>query len=145
LDTDRFKEGTFEHRGPHHILPTSRGGDDSEDNIYPEEYWPPETEKHVHWHNPLFENMTPQEIIERLEEYTNSDGSLKEEFFEIFFVVKKEKPKGKTKKEWVVKPKRGKSKIRARKRAWAIVFGDMNGCEAIEWIEREFIRKEWLR
>ena len=36
------------------------------------------------------------------------------------------------------------SKVLKRKNAWNVVFASMNGKEAVEWIEREFIKKQWL-
>lgn len=125
--------------GPHHIRPSSRGGSDLEDNIYPRELWPPESGKHDLWHI-LFINMTPEEVIEKLREYMNDKGVLKEEFFATVFVLKGNGHKTKVKAK-----KKNSSKIPRRKEAWEIVFPNMNGRKAIEWIEREFIRKEWLR
>ena len=34
--------------------------------------------------------------------------------------------------------------IEKRKRAWQVVFGEMNAYDAAQWIKREFIEKEWL-
>lgn len=130
-----------QHHGPHHIIPRSRGGEKG-DNIYPPEKWPAEEEKHRYWHI-LFSNMLPGEAIRKIRKYMKRDGALRPKFFSRSFRVRKPW------KNRMIKPKidetESYNKIDKKKEAWRIVFGDMNGLEAIEWIECEFIRKEWLK
>jgi len=134
------RSGVREHTGPHHILPTSRGGVDR-DNIYPNDRWPPASRKHDYWHI-LFVNMKPEEVMEKIREYSSSGtGNLKESFFNVSFSVVESWYRGE--KKIVIKTTKRKYKA-PREKAWLVVFGDMNGHEAIEWIEQEFIRKEWL-
>ncbi len=124
-------------RGPHHIIPTSR----QRRNIYPDERWLPESEKHTYWHE-LFSNLTPREVVAIITKYMNDNGDLNDDFFSISFTVENPLKRGISAG---VKTHKHKSKIPKRKEAWRIVFGNMSGLEAIEWIEREFIRKEWLK
>jgi len=123
------------YKGLHHILPSSRGGNESRENMYPKERWGKRyKQKHDNYHI-LFVNLKPKEAVEKIAKYCDRDGKVSEEFFHTIFAV--ENKGGITER----KTTRGPGK---RKRAWGIVFGAMNGFEAIEWIEREFIRKEWL-
>ena len=132
-----------ERRGPHHIIPTSRGGEKhSGENIYPDERWPPEEQQHIYWHI-LFSNMRPEEVSKKIGEYMDNKGALNEKFFATAFSVGK--PWKNPNVTPAIKEKTNPAKILKRKSAWQIVFPGMNGREAIEWIEREFIRKEWLR
>lgn len=137
------KRRGYEYRGPHHIIPRSRGGTDDEDNIYPAHLWSPEKMQHIHWHN-IFENMRPNEAIRVLEKYTDRCGNISPEFFLKRFVVLK--PWKDLNKNPEIKEKTCSSARTARnKESWLIVFNGMNGHEAIEWIEREFIKKAWLK
>lgn len=136
------KRKRYEHRGPHHIIPSSRDGRDLENNIYPERLWPPEKMQHIHWHN-IFENMRPDEAVRALEKYTDKYGQIKNEFFRKRFVILKPW------RDLSVNPEVREQtcsleRTNRNKESWRIVFNGMNGVEAIEWIKREFIRKEWL-
>lgn len=138
----RKRRGGFEYRGPHHIIPSSRGGSDSPENIYPEHLWPPQKQQHIHWHY-IFENMRPDEAIRILEKCTDRYGNLDPEFFRQYFTVSKpwKKPDINPQiRERICSGQRTKR----NKESWNIVFPGMSGKEAIEWIRREFIRKEWL-
>ena len=128
--------------GSHHIIPRSRGGGEG-DNIFPDNRWPNGVEDHPRWHQ-ITENMKPEEVIRKIQEHTNKKGNLKEKFFTVRFMVLKPW------KEKNVDPKIKEIKVKCRtkkkrKNAWRILFDDMKSREAIEWIEREFIRKEWLK
>lgn len=79
--------------------------------------------------------------MRKIREHTNKDGTLSERFFEVRFRVSgpwKDKEKNPDIKEVQTK------KFQKRKDAWQALFGDMKVREVIKWIEREFIRKEWL-
>jgi hypothetical protein len=94
----------------------------------------------LHWHT-LVGNLRPDEAVRKLREYKNKDGSLNERFFEVRFRVSgpwKDKEKNPYIKEIQTK------KFKKRKDAWRALFGDLSAREAVEWIECEFIRKEWL-
>lgn len=137
------KRKGYEHRGPHHIIPSSRGGSGSSDNIYPEYLWPPEDGQHINWHY-IFENMRPDEVVRTLEKYTNRHGVLNQEFFRKYFTISK--PWKRLDQNPEIRERTCSSaRTKRNKESWNIVFPDMNGREAIEWIEREFIRKEWLK
>lgn len=137
----RKKRG-FEYRGPHHIIPRSRGGSGSPENIYPERLWPSKKQQHIYWHY-IFENMRPDEAVRILEKYTDQNGNLDSEFFRRHFTVSS--PWKKLDQNPKIRERTCSSKLAKRnKESWNIVFPGMNGHEAIEWIEREFIRKEWL-
>lgn len=134
------------HFGLHHIIPSSRGGGESKKNIYPGERWGENYgEKHRALHT-LFVNLTPEEIIERIKEYMEDDGSMKITFFITIFNIVSGK-RQKLEPEYN-EPKSDRRIVQSarikRQNAWKIVFGEMNGFEAIDWIEREFIKKEWL-
>ena len=125
--------------GTHHIIPSSRSGGGG-NNILPDVRWPNGIEDHLHWHT-LFCNLRPDEAVRKIREYTNKDGTVNDEFFEVRFRVLKPW------KDKAVNPKIKEvptEKFQKRKYAWQALFGDMKAREAIDWIEREFIRKEWL-
>lgn len=130
-----------ERGGFHHIIPRSRGGGEG-NNIFPDERWPNGVEDHLRWHI-LTENMKPHELIRKIREHTNRNGYLKEKFFCVrFMVLKPWKDKN-------IEPQIREIKVKARtrknrKEAWRMLFRSMKSREAIEWIDREFIRKEWL-
>jgi len=127
--------------GSHHIDPRSRGGGEG-DNIFPDNRWPNGVSDHPRWHQ-LTENMKPKEVVKKIREYTDRDGRLKERFFEVRFMVSKPW------KDKNIAPKIREIRVKARtkrkrKDAWQMLFANTNTREAVEWIEREFIRKEWL-
>lgn len=132
------------HLGRHHIRPRSRCQVNETYNAYPLELWPSESKKHNNWH--VFAvNLTPEEIVDKIEKYTNEDGSLQEAFFDIFFSVgEKCKGGGIKTDDVIIKEIHDPSEAVQRREAWQVVFPNMNGREAVEWIKREFIRKEWL-
>lgn len=138
----RKKKKFGQHQGPHHIIPGSRGGGEG-DNIFPDIRWPNGSEDHVRWHI-ITENMKPCEVVKEIQEHTNSEGNLKERFFSVrFMVLKPWKDKN-------INPEIREIEVRdrtrkKRKEAWRMLFNGMKALEAIEWIEREFIRKEWLK
>lgn len=128
--------------GSHHIIPHSRGGGEG-DNIFPDERWPNGILDHPRWHT-ITENMKPDEVIRKIREHTNGKGNLKERFFSVRFMVSKpwkDKNINPEIKEVKVRPRSRKKK----KEAWRMLFRGMNARKAIGWIEREFIRKEWLQ
>lgn len=133
------------HRGPHHIRPRSRCGEKKEiNNRYPKERWRHGSKKHDYWHV-LFANLTPKEAMNKIEKYTNADGSLQEVFFATFFCVdEKNRDMGIKTDDVYIREVYHLLRFEQRKDAWHIVFGDMNAREAVEWIKREFIDKEWL-
>ncbi|MFY9457657.1 MAG: hypothetical protein WAP23_01875 [Candidatus Spechtbacterales bacterium] len=125
--------------GTHHIIPSSRGGGGG-DNIFPDDRWPNGIGDHLHWHT-LVGNLRPDEVVRKIGEYTNRDGTLNEGFFEVRFkVLKPWKDKDINPNIKEVQTE----KFQKRKDAWQALFGDMKVREVIKWIEREFIRKEWL-
>ncbi len=129
------KRKTGWYKGLHHIIPSSRGGNESWGNIYPRERWGKKyKQKHDAYHI-LFINLKPKEVVERIAKHCGEDGKISEEFFYTIFAVEE---RGRVTER---KTSRGPGK---RRKSWDIVFGAMNGFEAIEWIKREFIRKEWL-
>lgn len=104
--------------GYHHIAPQARGGPDEAWNLY---RWSREhKKKHRAWHN-LFADLLPSEVIILVRQWTRKDGKLDLRYFRS-------------------------RRDRANKRllSWTVLFGDGTPGEAIEWIEREFIRKEWF-
>lgn len=127
--------------GLHHILPTSRGGDNNETNLYPRDRWKPYSKKHREWHV-IFVNMTPREVINAIKQHIKSDGSLNEEFFKLGFSWEEATVKGRQK--WVINTRKSTRKSERKKKAWRTLFDDWFPTDAIEWIEREFIRKEWM-
>lgn len=139
------KEEAIQHLGPHHIHPHSRIEKGEENlypsNLYPNSRWPPFSKKHKNWHL-IFSNLTPEEVIGVVLEYINKDGAVAVEFFATHFSVKESWDHGNKKIE--IEKKVNQSKIPKRRKAWEVVFGDMNGLEAVEWIEREFVSKVWL-
>jgi len=135
-----------QHRGPHHMRPSSRCMGTERNNIYPRERWPAKTKKHDNWHL-LLVNLTSEETIDKIEKYTNEDGAIREEFFSITFqVVEKYEGAGvKTDDVIIIEVALGNPlSIEKRKKAWRVVFGEMNAYDAVQWIKREFIDKEWL-
>jgi len=129
------KRKTGWYKGLHHIVPSSRGGNENVENMYPKERWGRQyKQKHDAYHI-LFVNLKPKEVVEKIAKYCGEDGKVSEEIFYTIFAVEE---RGMATER---KTNRGPGK---RKKAWQIVFGAMNGFEAIEWIKREFIRKEWL-
>ena len=115
-------------------------------NVYPRERWPAQTKKHDNWHL-LLVNLTPEEVIDKIEKYANEDGTIRKEFFSITFqVVEKYEGAGvKTDDVTIMEVGLGNPlSSEKRKRAWQVVFGEMNAHDAVEWIKREFIDKEWL-
>lgn len=132
------------HRGPHHIRPRSRCLGNEKYNIYPKERWLPESKKHDNWH--VFAvNLTPEEVVGKIKAYINEDGSLGDEFFDIFFRVEEEYEGVGVRTDAVfIQEVLDLPQAEQREEAWQIVFPGINGLEAVEWIEREFIRKEWL-
>lgn len=129
-----------EHLGPHHIQPMSRGGSDLEENKYPSERWPSESGKHAYWHV-LFSNLTPEEAILKIAEHIAKNGAVDNEFFKVNFIIKKEGGGGARKS--IIHETKNNGKV-DRRDAWQVVFGAMDGKQAIEWIQAEFIKKEWL-
>lgn len=135
-----------QHRGPHHMRPSSRCTGTERNNVYPRERWPARTKKHDNWHL-LFVNLTPKEVINKIWKYTNKDGTVREKLFAITFQVDAKDDEVGVKTDDVVIREiqlRHLDSIEKRKTAWQVVFGQMNGREAVQWIKREFIRKEWL-
>jgi len=108
------------HHGGHFIIPESLGGTKTRENVYTP--WAKhEHPKHVAWHT-LFGNSLPSEAISLVRFWTRKDGQLDMRFFT--------KPNGER---------------NGRAKAWKILFDDLTPAEAIAWIEREFVRKEWLQ
>lgn len=128
--------------GDHHIVPKARGGKRRRENIYPRSRWGEEYDQKHNAVHALAGILRPDEFVNVLRYYTDEDGEIRDAFFTVSFVaeivyvddVRKE----------VIREPKNKRKRKARKSAWKILFGNMNGKEAIEWIEREFIKKEWL-
>ena len=132
------------HLGLHHTRPRSRCRGDEAYNLYPEEFWPPESRKHNSWHV-CFSILTPEEAVEKVLKYTDADGNILKEFFDIFFRVReKYEGAGIRTDDVIIEEEYNLEHIEERKEAFQIVFPGMNGFEAVEWINREFIRKEWL-
>ena len=129
--------------GVHHIVPSSRSGGGG-DNIFPDNRWPNNAEEdHDYWHM-LADNMRPDEVVRKLREYTNRDGTINERFFYVRFRVsgpwkdRRVNPKIRTVEK--IKP----SSAKKRRNAWSALFRDMKVREVIDWIEDEFIQKVWL-
>lgn len=138
-----------EHRGPHHMFPQSRHGvENEENNIYPNERgWSGDYSAHHIAYHVLFANLIPQEVITALTWYMSKNGKLNQRFFAISFFVE-EAMIDFTVKEVVYfqKDKSDKAAIEKRETAWTLLFGKgLWANEAIKWIKREFIDKEWLQ
>lgn len=124
-DTHRSKKRVFnfsDHRshGGHFIIPESLGGQKTKDNVYTP--WAGHNNpQHVAWHI-LFGDSLPEEAISRIRVWTKKTGDWDSRYFT--------RPDGKPNK-----------RLKARK----ILFGDKMPAECIAWIEKEFIRKEWLK
>ena len=129
--------------GVHHIIPSSRGGGGG-DNILPDKRWPNSVgEDHPRWHI-LAENMRPDEFIRTVRGYINKNGTINERFFSVRFRVSKPwRDKTINPAIRVIERVRTPT-VRKRRAAWFALFPDKTVREAIEWIEREFIDKEWL-
>lgn len=104
------------HRGAHHIIPTSRNGPNSASNLY---FWPQNHyEKHTAWHA-LFLNMMPEEVMALISTWKRKDGQLDMRYF-----------------------RDRKGRIASERLSWwKTLFGDATPDEAIAWIEHEFIRR----
>ena len=90
--------------------------------------------------------MTSEEVIGKILKYTNKDGTLDKRFFRVKFKVevKSGKSENGVKKAQIKTEKVcDKNTECERKAAWGILFGAMNGYEAVAWIKKEFIRKDW--
>ena len=61
--TRKKRKKKKQHESRHHVIPSSRGGKTTDDNIAIVDKF-----KHAKYHE-LFENRTPQEIVEYLVEY----------------------------------------------------------------------------
>lgn len=109
-----------ERHGGHFIIPEFLGGQKTEENVY-RPWAGHEHPQHVAWHQ-LFGHNWPEEAINTIRLWTRRNGQLNMRYFL--------KPNGET---------------NVRYRAWKTLFDDMTPAEAIAWIKREFIRKEWLR
>ena len=139
-DSGRKPTGWF--LGLHHIRPSSRNGSNSPSNIYPKERWGTQySEKHEAWHI-NFINLTPKEVVDVIRSYTADDGNVSDQFFSMRLTVEHTLVNGK--KQKVVRLVKNKQGALKRKRAWMFFFGDLDVQHAIKWIEREFIKKEWL-
>lgn len=136
------KEKQSEYPGDHHIVPKSRGGKRRKDNLYPRERWGEAYgRKHKAAHT-LVDVLKPQEFIDVLWHHVDQDGKIAASFFAVSFAVDIAYVDG-VRKE-VIREVKNRSKWKQRKAAWEILFEELNVAQAIEWIEREFIRKEWL-
>lgn len=134
-------------QGTHHIWPSSRRGSDDDVNRYPYECrWGEDYHaRHGAWHV-LFANLTPPEAAEAIRAHMKNNGDIEEKFFNASFVVKEGMFDFRW-KEWVEVTRDNKSDLKKRKKRkdyWLLLFSDMNAVNAIEWIEREFIRKKWM-
>lgn len=108
------------HIGPHHIVPSSRGGPSLPWNMYAWVSQEERSRKHPAWHtlaaNKRYTgNMLPSEVIERIHtEWTRQDGGLK-----VSELTQKQRD------------------------AWRIFFGgEVTPQEAIAWIEAHFLPAE---
>lgn len=128
--------------GGHHIVPKARGGKRRRENIYPRSLWGEEYDRKHNALHALAGILAPKEFANVLRYYTDEEGEIKDAFFTVSFVVEIAYVDG-VRKE-VIREAKNKRKRKARESAWKVLFGDINGKEAIEWIEREFIKKEWL-
>lgn len=116
------------HGDLHHIIPRSRGGPDDPANLY---FWyiidasgvrmkdPLHEQKHDAWHT-LVHNLLPEEAKVLTLQWRRKDGNLDLRYFQA--------RKGKPNKRLI---------------AWRLLFDDMAIDDVLEWIDREFIRKEW--
>ena len=130
------------HKGAHHICPTSRGGTDDWQNFYPESRWSKDyKKKHEAWHT-LFVNLKSKEAVLAIRHFTEENGRLNEALFNIEFRVVEVLKDGEISTE--VFFEKNSRRHKNKEEAWALLFGELNAHKAIEWIEREFIRKEWL-
>lgn len=119
----RKKGETREHdrhaHGGHFIIPKSRGGTREPGNVYTA--WAARNHPlHVAWHV-LFGDALPEEAVNQVRSWTRKDG----EWDKRYFTKSDGSPN---------------NKMNARKK----LFNDMKPVQVIEWIEREFIRKEWF-
>lgn len=99
------------------------GGTKTRENVYTR--WRAlhgvEHPKHVAWHR-IFGNCLPEEAIDLIRLWTRKDGQWDMRYFT--------RPNGMTNKRW---------------QDLNFLFDGAGPSEAIEWLEREFIRKEWLK
>lgn len=135
------KKSRKKHGDTHHIIPTSRGGKRDRFNEYPKEHW--KKNRHVALHI-LFANMIPGEIIAIISRYIKDDGSLDEEFFNNVFFVKERTLADETTYVVITIRKASSKRIVNKRKAWETLFGCRSPAESMEWIIREFIKKEWL-
>jgi hypothetical protein len=140
-------KSTQSHPSRHHIWPGARDGSDEDVNRYPRERWGENYDaKHRAWHI-LFAHMTPPEVLWAIRAHMRANGDNEERFFTTFFLVKEGLVDLRW-KEWVefVRDKPDQKKQKKRRDCWRFLFGEsMSALAAIEWIEREFIRKKWQR
>lgn len=135
------KKNGKKHGDTHHIIPTSRDGKRDGFNEYPKKRW--KKNRHVALHM-LFANMTPGEIIAIIGRYIKDDGSLNEEFFNSVFFVKERTFADGTTRVVITIRKASSRRVANKMKAWETLFGYRSPAEAIEWIVREFIKKEWM-
>ncbi len=109
--------------------------------MYPTDRWEPYSEKHEAYHI-IYVNLTPQEAIEVTRPHIGKSGKLFQGFFNLEFTVEKHLVEGEIRE--VVRMYNYRPDAKKKKEAWLLLFRDFDGQKAIEWIEREFVRKEWL-